>query len=78
MLEQLTGVSVVGVVPYFRDIHIDDEDSVVLDHKSGKTRDGLVNVAVVLLRHMSNFTDFNVLERVPEINLFYNCQSRRN
>ncbi len=71
MLEQLTGVPVVGVVPYFRDIHIDDEDSVVLDHKSGKTRDGLVNVAVVLLRHMSNFTDFNVLERVPEINLFY-------
>ena len=71
MLEQLTGVPVVGVVPYFRDIHIDDEDSVVLDHKSGKTREGLVNVAVVLLRHMSNFTDFNVLERVPEINLFY-------
>ena len=71
MLEQLTGVPVVGVVPYFQDIHIDDEDSVVIDHKSGKTREGLVNVAVVLLRHMSNFTDFNVLERIPEINLFY-------
>ncbi len=71
MLEKLTGVPVVGVVPYFRDIHIDDEDSVVIDHKSGKTQEGLVNVAVVLLRHMSNFTDFNVLERVPEINLFY-------
>ena len=71
MLEKITGVPVVGVVPYFRDIHVDDEDSVVLDHKSGKTREGLVNVAVVLLRHMSNFTDFNILERVPEINLFY-------
>ncbi len=71
MMEQLTGVPVVGIVPYFRDIHIDDEDSVVIDHKSGKTQEGLVNVAVVLLRHMSNFTDFNVLERVPEINLFY-------
>ncbi|MFY9152366.1 MAG: cobyric acid synthase [Prolixibacteraceae bacterium] len=71
MLEKLTGVPVIGVVPYFRDIHIDDEDSVVIDHKSGKTRAGLVNVAVVLLRHMSNFTDFNVLERLPEINLFY-------
>jgi len=71
MLEDLTGLPVVGVVPYFQDIHIDDEDSVVIDHKSGKTRDGLINVAVVLLRHMSNFTDFNVLERVPEINLFY-------
>lgn len=71
MMEQLTGVPVIGVVPYFRDIHIDDEDSVVIDHKSGKTQADRVNVAVVLLRHMSNFTDFNVLERVPEINLFY-------
>ena len=71
MMEKLTGVPVVGVVPYFQDIHIDDEDSVVIDHKSGKTQAGRVNVAVVLLRHMSNFTDFNVLERVPEINLFY-------
>lgn len=71
MMEELTGVPVIGVVPYFRDIHIDDEDSVVIDHKAGKTQDGKVNVAVVLLRHMSNFTDFNVLERVPEINLFY-------
>jgi adenosylcobyric acid synthase len=71
IMEQLTGVPVVGVVPYFQDIHIDDEDSVVIDHKSGKTTEGLVNVAVVLLQHMSNFTDFNVLERVPEINLFY-------
>ncbi|MFY9153911.1 MAG: cobyric acid synthase [Prolixibacteraceae bacterium] len=75
MLEELTGVPVVGVVPYFRDIHIDDEDSVVIDHKSGKNLEGLVNVAVVLLRHMSNFTDFNVLERVPEINLFYTANS---
>jgi adenosylcobyric acid synthase len=71
MMEQLTGVPVVGVVPYFQDIHIDDEDSVVIDHKSGKTKANHINVAVVLLRHMSNFTDFNVLERVPEINLFY-------
>lgn len=71
MLEEITGVPVIGVVPYFRDIHVDDEDSVVLDHKSGKTREGLLNMAVVLLRHMSNFTDFNVLERMPEINMFY-------
>jgi adenosylcobyric acid synthase len=71
LLEQLTGVPVVGVVPYFQDIHIDDEDSVVIDHKAGKTQADSVNVAVVLLRHMSNFTDFNVLERIPGINLFY-------
>jgi adenosylcobyric acid synthase len=30
-----------------------------------------VNVAVVLLRHISNFTDFDTLEREPRVNLFY-------
>lgn len=71
MMEEITGVPVVGVVPYFQDIHLDDEDSVVIDHKYSKTREGMVNIAVVLLRHMSNFTDFNQLERIPEVNLFY-------
>lgn len=71
ILEQLTNVPVIGVVPYYQDIYIDDEDSVALDHKSSNRKNGLINVAVVLLRHMSNFTDFNVLERIPEINLFY-------
>jgi adenosylcobyric acid synthase len=73
MMEKLTNVPVVGIVPYFHDIHIDDEDSVVIDHKTGKNRDKQVNVAVVLLRHMSNFTDFNVFKQIPEINLFYSA-----
>ena len=30
-----------------------------------------MNIAVVLLRHLSNFTDFNVLERDPRVHLFY-------
>ena len=33
MLEELTGVPVIGVVPYFNDIHIEQEDSVVIDYK---------------------------------------------
>lgn len=70
-LEELCGVPVVGVIPYFRDIYIDDEDSVVVDKKQFKSVEGKTNIAVVLLRHMSNFTDFNFLERMPEINLFY-------
>ncbi len=70
-LEELCGVPVVGVVPYFRDIYIDDEDSVVVDKKQFKSIEGETNIAVVLLRHMSNFTDFNFLERMPGVNLFY-------
>lgn len=71
MLEDLTGVPVVGVVPWFSEIYIEEEDSVQLDNKVTAACSGRINIAVVLLRRMSNFTDFNVLERDPRINLFY-------
>ena len=70
-LEELCGIPVVGVIPYFRDIYIDDEDSVVVDKKRFEAVKGKTNIAVVLLPHMSNFTDFNSLEQVPSVNLFY-------
>ncbi|MBB3186312.1 adenosylcobyric acid synthase [Microbacter margulisiae] len=71
MLEELTGVPVVGVIPYFHDIHIDQEDSVTLEYRKEKDRVGKVTIAVVLLRHLSNFTDFNMLEQHPDVHLFY-------
>lgn len=71
MLEDICGVPVLGVVPMFRDIIIEEEDSVQLEQKHRSLIDGKVNIAVVLLRHMSNFTDFDVLERDPRVNLFY-------
>ena len=60
-----------GVIPYYHDIHIEEEDSVSLQQKQRQMAEGKVNVAVVLLRHISNFTDFDVLERDPRVNLFY-------
>ena len=71
MLEELCGIPVVGVVPYYRDIYIEEEDSVALATKSVRAERGKINVAVILLRHLSNFTDFNVLERDPRVHLFY-------
>ena len=71
MLEDICGVPVVGVIPYFKDIYIDEEDSVALEQKRRQLAEGKVNVAVVLLRHISNYTDFDTLERDPRVNLFY-------
>ena len=71
MLEDLCGIPVLGVIPYYKDIHIEEEDSVALASKAVQAQQGKVNVAVVLLRHLSNFTDFNVLERDSRIHLFY-------
>ena len=71
MMEELCKVPVLGVIPYFKDIHIEEEDSVMLHTKNRSALSGKVNIAVVLLQHMSNFTDFNPLEQDDRIHLFY-------
>ena len=71
MLEDLCGIPVLGVVPYFKDIHIEEEDSVALSQKSFEAQQGKVNIAVVMLRHLSNYTDFDSMEQDPRVHLFY-------
>ena len=71
IIEGLTGVPVIGVIPYFRDIFVEQEDAVVLDHIHNKAIPGKINIGVVLLKHMANFTDFDTLQHIPEANLFY-------
>lgn len=80
MLEEICGVPVLGVVPMFKEIYIEEEDSVALEAKLKRNHsggdNGKVQVAVVLLRHISNFTDFNRLERDPHVNLFYTSNTK--
>ena len=75
MLEDICGVPVLGIVPYFKDIYIEEEDSVALSEKlkvqNEKFSADKVSIAVVLLHHISNFTDFDTLERDSRVNLFY-------
>lgn len=71
IIEELTGVPVVGVIPYFRDIKIEEEDSVALEMKHNTYCDGKINVAIILLKRMSNFTDFDVLDMDPRFNAYY-------
>ncbi|MBO4945394.1 MAG: cobyric acid synthase [Muribaculaceae bacterium] len=72
IMEEICGVPVIGVVPYTGDIHIEEEDSLSLEKKmQAAETDGRVNVAVVRLRHISNFTDFDALEHDSRVNLYY-------
>lgn len=75
ILEDLTHVPVVAILPYFRDITLEDEDSVVIDIKQKHHNSGKLNIAVVLLHHMSNFTDFNNLEQQDDVHLFYTASA---
>lgn len=71
ILEELTGKPVVGVVPYCRGLFIEQEDGVVIEQKKTTPQQGKINIGIVLLKHLSNFTDFNMLEQTPGVNLFY-------
>lgn len=69
MLEEKIGVPVVGVMPYIH-VDIDDEDS--LTERFGRRNEiGLIDIAVIRLPRISNFTDFNVLEYAPGVTLRY-------
>ena len=72
-LEQRTGIPVAGVVPYFRDIHIPEEDAVSLEERQRMKResDYLLDIAVIGLPHISNFDDFDPLEREEGVRLRY-------
>jgi adenosylcobyric acid synthase len=69
-LEKLTGVPVLGVLPYL-DLAIPSEDSVSLGDKSAKGANARgadhVEIAVIKLPRISNFTDFEPLERSARV-----------
>lgn len=69
MLEGLTKVPVLGVMPYAQ-LDLDDEDSLSA-RLSGSERKGVLDVAVVRLPRISNFTDFAPLERLEPVGLRY-------
>lgn len=70
-LEEHTGKPVLGVIPYIEGLRIAAEDSVQLEGKRSRPEDGLLDVAVVRLPHISNFDDFDALEAEPLVSLRY-------
>ncbi len=68
-LEKLTGVPVLGVVPYLR-VDIDDEDS-LSPRLERKSHGAPVDIAVIRLPHIANFADLAPLERHPALGVRY-------
>ena len=68
MLEEKVQVPVTGVVPYM-ELSLEDEDS--LTERFEKKRDGCIDIVVIRYPRISNFTDFNVFEQLPEVSVRY-------
>ena len=68
-LEELCGVPVAGVIPYTH-VDIDDEDSLT-ERFDRSTERKLLDIAVIRLPRISNFTDFSPFERYANVSLRY-------
>ncbi|MCQ2521615.1 MAG: cobyric acid synthase [Lachnospiraceae bacterium] len=73
MLEEQGNIPVVGLLPYM-DVQLEDEDS--LSERFESRKQGLINIAVIKLPHISNFTDYDVFEQLPEVAVCYVKKSR--
>jgi adenosylcobyric acid synthase len=78
-LEKRTGIPVLGVIPYFKDIYIQEEDGVVLENHCGLRiadcgigkSESLIDVVVLHLPHISNFTDLDALAAEQGVQVRY-------
>jgi adenosylcobyric acid synthase len=72
-LEDRLGLRCLGVVPHLGQLPVDEEDSLALDRASWKAAGGggAVDIAVIALPHIANFTDFSPLEMESGVRLRY-------
>jgi adenosylcobyric acid synthase len=74
MLEDLTHKPVVGVLPYLK-VDIEDEDS--LTERFGRQSRAALDIAVIRLPRISNFTDFTALEATTGVGVRYVASPRQ-
>ncbi|MGB9887598.1 MAG: cobyric acid synthase [Moorellales bacterium] len=71
-LERRTGKPVLGVIPYLEDLGLPEEDSVALEeYRQAALPSQELQVAVIQLPRISNFTDFDALARHPGVRVSY-------
>ncbi len=66
-IEEKSGIPVLGVLPYFRDIEIDYEDSIPDKLTKQLFKNSTINIGFVRLPHISNFTDIMALNIEPDV-----------
>jgi adenosylcobyric acid synthase len=74
MLEAKIKIPVLGVIPFFN-LNLEDEDSVTDWNKFSGNTGAVLDVAVIRLPYMSNFTDFNVFKLYEDVELRFIDQS---
>ena len=69
-IEALTGVPVLGVMPWL-ELELEEEDSLALAGKYQGKQSQTLDIVVIKLPYVSNFTDFNALAAQPDVRVSY-------
>lgn len=78
MMEEKTGRPVIGVIPYYGDLGLHEEDAIPLERlKSSRVQEfksSKIKIVVLKLRYISNFTDFDPFLYEPDVELIYSLR----
>jgi len=69
-LEERLGIPVVGVIPYFNNSFPAEDSLDLLERRSYQSQSEL-NIAIIRLSRIANFTDFDALESEPTVSIKY-------
>lgn len=70
-IEDYTGIKVVGVLPYFKDIQIEGEDSLSIKFQHSSGQENAVNIGIVRLPYISNHTDMEIFQYEEDVNISF-------
>ncbi len=72
MFEEMTGKPILGVIPFYRDLYVDEEDGIPhVNNPASLGGASILDVAVMRLPRISNFTDMAPLVHDPSVSLRY-------
>jgi adenosylcobyric acid synthase len=78
MIEDKTGKLVIGVINYYGDLGVHEEDAIPLERLKGSRgqgfKDSRLKIVVVRLRYIANFTDFDPFFYEPDVELLYSLR----
>lgn len=72
-IETKTGKPVFGVLPWYTHFTIDSEDSVIIEDPKPVAVENITSPAIAVIRipHISNFTDFEALKTLKQLNIYF-------
>lgn len=75
MIEEKTGIPVIGTLPYLKETGLHEEDGLAIERVKPSSGFASIRITVLRLKYISNFTDFDPLLYEDDVELIYSLRS---